>query len=190
MKRLVLSLVLMVAGLAAMAQGNGTLAGQAEMTRKSENLCFTQDGVSKVIPDAEIDLLLNEDACRGYYTGKTLYRVGDGIVRGSWIAIGFGVGVFFSGSLLGFQAVSDNTRNYARLMQMLGAYGFYEGIVSLPAGYILRGVGASKIRGVADDYNQGHQNTAVSYRISPCLMPVNVASQNNVALGMTLSVSF
>ena len=75
-------------------------------------------------------------------------------------------------------------------MQMLGAYGFYEGIVSLPAGYILRGVGASKIRGVADDYNQGHQNTAVSYRISPCLMPVNVASQNNVALGMTLSVSF
>ena len=65
MKRLVLSLVLMVAGLAAMAQGNGTLAGQAEMTRKSENLCFTQDGVSKVIPDAEIDLLLNEDACRG-----------------------------------------------------------------------------------------------------------------------------
>jgi hypothetical protein len=190
MKKLLLSLVLMVAGLVAMAQENEIFAEQGEMVRKGYNLCFAQDGFNNVIPDAKLEQLLDEDACNGYYTGKALYRVGDGIVTGSWIALGFGAGVFFSGSLLGYQATSENIKNLARLMQMLGAYGFYEGIMSLPAGYILRGVGASKIRGVADDYNQGHQNTAVSYRISPCLMPVNVASQNNVALGMTLSVSF
>lgn len=191
MKKLLLSLVLMVAGLVAMAQENEIFAEQGEMVRKGYNLCFAQDGVNYVIPDAKLEQLLDENACNGYYTGKALYRVGDGIVTGSWIALGFGAGVFFSGSLLGYQATSENIKNLARLMQLLGVYGCFEGIMSLPAGYILRGVGAGKIRGVTDDYNQNHRNTAVSYHLWPAIMPVNVPqSQNTVALGMTFGVSF
>ena len=191
MKKLFLSLVLMLAGFAAVAQENSTLPQQGEMMRKNYNLCLIQGAANKVIPDTELEQLLGEDACNGYYTGKALYRVGDGIVRGSWIAIGFGAGAFLSGSFLGFQNPSENTRDFARLMQLLGAYGCYEGIMSLPAGYILRGVGAGKISRVAEEYNQNNQNTAVSYRLSPTIMPVNVPqSQSNVALGMTFSVSF
>ena len=70
MKRLLLSLVLVVASLATMAQGNGTLNQQGEMVRKDHNLCFAQGVGNQIIPDAELLQLLGEEGFDSYCTGR------------------------------------------------------------------------------------------------------------------------
>jgi hypothetical protein len=54
---------------------------------------------------------------------------------------------------------------------MLGILSFIYGNGMIPTGYILRGIGTGKISSIAEEYNQ---NTAISYHLSPAIMPVNV----------------
>jgi len=73
----------------------------------------------------------------------------------------------------------------------VGISAYLNSFLLIPSGYILRGIGAGKISRIAEEYNQNNQNTTVSYRLSPAVMPVNVPqSQSNMALGMTFSVNF
>ena len=61
MKRLLLSLVLVVASLATMAQGNGTLNQQGEMVRKGYNLYFVQGADKVLVSDGELSQILDDD---------------------------------------------------------------------------------------------------------------------------------
>ena len=174
-----------------MAQEETATPERNEMVRKYYRLCFVQGADEVVISDAELEQLLDIDVCNEYYTGKALYRVGDGIIRGSWTAIGFGVGLFFPGLLLGSQPRSNNVKEVAFWMVSMGAFGCIEGLLSLPPGYILRSVGVKKIKGIAEGYNLNNRKTAVHYQLTPSVMPVNVPqSQGHMAYGMTFSINF
>ena len=154
MKKLVLSFVLMIAGLVAIAQENDI---SKKMVRDDYHLCFVQN--NEVIPDVELQKLLSEDVYNSYQTGRVLYKVGNGVKTGGWIAFGAGMGLGLTGLMLSM--------------------------------YDLRGIGAGKISRIAEEYNQNNQSAAISYHLSPSVMPVNVPqSQGNMAYGMTFSVNF
>ena len=191
MKKILLSLVLVIAGLVAMAQEETATPERSEMVRKYYRLCFVQGADEVVISDEDLEHILDIDVCNEYYTGKALYRVGDGIITGSWTAIGFGVGLFIPGVLLGSRSGSETVTEFAILMVTAGVSGFFEGLLSLPAGYALRTVGVKKIKGIVEGYNLNNQKTAVHYQFAPSVMPVNIPqSQGHMAYGMTFSISF
>ena len=189
MKKLFLSLVLMVASFAALAQGNFT---QKEMVRENYNLCFAEN--DKAITDVELQQLLGEDIYGSYCSGRSLYKVGNGLKNGGWAAFGGGLGMMAVGTgllLSAHETENEGTKNGGAVVLYLGMLTFINGNMLIPTGYVLRGIGAGKISGIADDYNLNRKKTAVSYRLSPAVMPVNVPqSQGNMAYGMTFSVNF
>lgn len=189
MKKLLFTMMLMVASFAALAQGN---VAQKEMVRENYNLCFAEN--DKAITDVELQQLLGEDIYGSYCSGRSLYKVGNGLKNGGWAAFGGGLGMMAVGT--GLLINADETSNEVMknggiLVVYLGMITFINGNILIPTGYVLRGIGAGKISGIADDYNLNNKKTAVSCRFSPAIMPVNVPqSQGNVAYGLTFSVNF
>ena len=176
----------MVVGLAALAQENVT---PREMVRDDYNLCFTDN--NQAIPDAELQQLLGEDVYNSYQTGRVLYKVGNGVKTGGWIAFGAGMGTGLTGLMLSMYEESPSLRTTGAVMYVVGISAYLNSFLLIPSGYILRGIGAGKISRVAEGYNQNSGNTAILYRLSPAVMPVNVPqSQGNMAYGMTFSVNF
>ena len=189
MKKLLFTLMLMVVGFTALAQENVT---PQELVRENYNLCFAEN--NKAITDVELQQLLGEDIYGSYCSGRSLYKVGNGLKNGGWAAFGGGLGMIAVGTGLLINAnetVNEVTKNGGLLTLYLGVLTFINGNILIPTGYVLRGIGAGKISGIADDYNLNSKKTAVSYRLSPAVMPVNVPqSQGNMAYGMTFSVNF
>ena len=179
----------MVVGLAALAQENVT---PREMVRDDYNLCFTDN--NQAIADAELQQLLGEDIYGNYCRGRKLFKVGNGLKNGGWAAFGGGLGMAAVGTglmLTAYETENESQGDAGVMVLGLGLISFYAGNLLIPTGYVLRGVGAGKISRIADDYNLNNKNTAVSYRLSPSIMPVNVPqSQGNMAYGMTFSINF
>lgn len=196
MKKLCLLLMMMVASWAAVAQENSTIAGQGEMVRKRSKLCFLNGTEKVVIPETDLMQLLDEKAYDSYCGGRKFFKIGTGLVWGGGAAIGTGVGV----AVLGVHYMRngevvvgepDDTFDRGGRMLVYGVAIATEGIGLIVAGSIFRRIAAGKISRIAEEYNQNNQNTAISYRLSPSIMPVNVPqSQSNVAYGMTFSVNF
>ena len=189
MKKLLFTLMLMVVGLAALAQENVT---PRAMVRDDYNLCFTDN--NQAIPDAELQQLLGEDIYGKYCSGRGLYKVGNGLKNGGWAAFGGGFGTAVVGTMVMVfaHAEENEVKKEAGAMVLgLGLISFYAGNLLIPTGYVLHGIGAGKISRIAEEYNENNPTTAVSYRLSPSIMPVNVPqSQGNMAYGMTFSVNF
>lgn len=186
MKKLVLSFVLMIAGLVAIAQENDI---SKIMVRDDYYLCFVQN--NEVIPDVELQKLLSEDVYNSYQIGRVLYKVGNGVKTGGWIAFGAGMGTGLTGLMLIMYEESQFIRTTGAVMYVVGISAYLNSFLLIPSGYILRGIGAGKISGIADDYNLNNKKTAISCRFSPAIMPVNIPqSQGNMAYGMTFSVNF
>lgn len=186
MKKLVLSFVLMIAGLVAIAQENDI---SKKMVRDDYHLCFIQN--NEVIPDVELQKLLSEDVYNSYQTGRVLYKVGNGVKTGGWIAFGAGMGLGLTGLMLSMYEESQSLRTTGAVMYVVGISAYLNSFLLIPSGYILRGIGAGKISRIAEEYNQNNQSAAISYHLSPSVMPVNVPqSQGNMAYGMTFSVNF
>ena len=179
----------MVVGYAALAQGNVT---PTEMVCENYNLCFAEN--NQAITDVELQQLLGEDIYGSYCSGRSLYKVGNGLKSGGWAAFGGGLGMMAVGTGLLINAnemENERMKNGGVLTLYLGILTFINGNILIPTGYVLRGIGAGKISGIADDYNINNKKTAVSCRFSPAIMPVNVPqSQGNMAYGMTFSVNF
>ena len=193
MKKLCLLLMLMVASFVTMAQENSTIAGQGEMVRKRSKLCFLNGTEKVVIPKTELMQLLDEEAYDSYCGGRRFFKIGTGLTYGGIGVTAAGAGV----AALGAHYMETSEGNYDQYV--MGSEVLVSGIMfclvgsmmMFPAGLVLHGIGAGKISRIAEEYNQNHQNTAVSYRLSPSIMPVNVPqSQSNMAYGMTLSVNF
>ena len=192
MKRLCLLLMIMVAGLVAIAQETGTIAEQGEMVRKRSKLCFLNGTEKVVIPETDLMQILDEEAYDSYGHGRRFFKVGTGLIYGGIGVTAAGVGVV----ALGEHYMRTNEGNYDLYVMrdvLVAGIGLcvYGSIMMLPAGFAFQGIGRGKISKIADEYNQNNKNTAVFYRISPSVMPVNVPqSQSNVAYGMTFSVNF
>ena len=189
MKKLFLLMILVVAGLATMAQKNVT---PKEMVRDGYRLCCVQN--NEVIPDVELQQLLGEDAFNNYCGGRKVYKVGNSLKNGGWAAFGGGLAMIAVGTglLLDEHSNPNETMKYAGVLVLdVGMLLFINGNILIPTGYGLRGMGAGKISRVAEDYNQKAGFSNVSFRVSPSVMSVNIPqSQSNVALGMTFSVNF
>ena len=189
MKKLLFTLMLMVVGFAALAQENVT---PQEMVRENYNLCFAEN--NKAITDVELQQLLGEDIYGSYCSGRSLYKVGNGLKNGGWAAFGGGLGMMAVGTgllLSAHETENEGTKNGGAVVLYLGMLTFINGNMLIPTGYVLRGIGAGKISRIADDYNLNNKKTAISCRFSPAIIPVNVPqSQGNMAYGMTFSVNF
>ena len=196
MKKLCLLFLIVFAGLIVVAQENDTVASQGEMVRKRSKLCF-YDGTKKVtITDTDLTQLLNEEDYDTYCRGRRFFKLGTGLTYGGYTAFGAGLGM----GILGVHYMRngevvvgepDDTFDRGGRMLVYGVAIATEGIGLIVAGSVFRRIAAGKISRIAEEYNQNNQNTAVSYRLSPSIMPVNVPqSQSNVALGMTFSFSF
>ena len=191
MKRLLLSLVLVVASLATMAQGNGTLNQQGEMVRKGYNLYFVQGADKVLVSDGELSQILDDDTFGTYCSQRRKYKLGNALKIGGWAGLGGGIAIGIPGFYLLREHVYDPWGGLGCIMLMSGAGLVLEGIALIPTGYIMRGSSAKKINRIADEYNQNNRNTSVSYSLSPSIMSVNVPqSQANMALGMTFSLNF
>ena len=191
MKRLLLSLVLVVASLATMAQGNGTLNQQGEMVRKGYNLYFVQGADKVLVSDGELSQILDDDTFGTYCSQRRKYKLGNALKIGGWAGLGGGIAIGIPGFYLLREHVYDPWGGLGCIMLMSGAGLVLEGIALIPTGYIMRGSSAKKINRIADEYNQNNRNTSVSYSLSPSIMSVNVPqSQANMALGMTFSLTF
>ena len=191
MKRLLLSLVLVVASLATMAQGNGTLNQQGEMVRKGYNLYFVQGADKVLVSDGELSQILDDDTFGTYCSQRRKYKLGNALKIGGWAGLGGGIAIGIPGFYLLREHVYDPWGGLGCIMLMSGAGLVLEGIALIPTGYIMRGSSAKKINRIADEYNKNNRNTSVSYSLSPSIMSVNVPqSQANMALGMTFSLNF
>lgn len=196
MKKLCLLLMIMIASFVAVAQETGTVAEQGEMVRKRSKLCFLNGTEKVVIPETDLKQLLDEEAYDSYCSGRRLFNLGTGLKYGGYaaFAVGLGVGtlgVHYMRTSESQPYMEDDRFNTGGRLFMLGILSFVYGNGMIPVGYILRGNGAGKISRIAEEYNQNNQNTTVSYRLSPAVMPVNVPqSQGNMAYGMTFSVNF
>ena len=196
MKKLCLLLMIMIASFVAVAQETGTVAEQGEMVRKRSKLCFLNGTEKVVIPETDLKQLLDEEAYDSYCAGRRLFKIGTGLTYGGVGVIAAGVGV----AVLGAHYMStSNTPHSEDDQYIMGSKVFVSGVgfciyssmMIIPAGLVLHGIGAGKISGIADDYNLNNKKTAVSFRVSPSVMPVNVPqSQSNMALGMSFSVNF
>lgn len=197
MKRLLITIVFAIAGLTMMAQENNTPFENSLMIRKKSNLCFAQGTDKKVIIETELLSLLGEDTFNSYCVGKKFYKIGNGLKTGGWCALGAGAAL----NVLGYALYPDdsaqnsndpNHNNQAwKIIGRIGVLVFAEGCTLIPAGYIIRGIGSKKINRIAEEYNQSHQTSSVSYRITPSLIPFCTSeSQTNLAYGMSMSVSF
>ncbi len=190
MKKLLFLLVLMVAGLVATAQEDGTVAGQGEMVREKSDLCFLKDSESVVIPKADLVQLLGEEVYGSYCNGQKLYRIGEGLKNGGWAAFGVGLGTGVLGLELLANGGSEHVGGVGMVLLMAGTWSFVAGNAMIPTGYILRGVGAGKINRVANGYNQNGRNTTVSYRLLPSVMRCHaMPEQAKFSVGMTFSVN-
>ncbi len=195
MKKLLLLLVLVVAGLATMAQENGALPYQGVMVRQDHNLCFMQGVGNTVIPDSELLQLLGGEGYQSYCKGRSLYKTGNGLKNGGWAAFGGGLGLFTLGYVFVAIELSNHTHQgldgVGVALMTTGAVGFAAGNVLLPTGYALRGVASGKISRIAENYNLSHSKTVLSYNISPSVMRCNASpEQANLGLGLTFSLNF
>ena len=191
MKRLLLSLVLVVASLATMAQEYGTWNRQDEMVRKGYNLYFVQGADKVLVSDGELSQILDDDTFGTYCSQRRKYKLGNALKIGGWAGLGGGIAIGIPGFYLLREHVYDPWGGLGCIMLMSGAGLVLEGIALIPTGYIMRGSSAKKINRIADEYNQNNRNTSVSYSLSPSIMSVNVPqSQGNMALGMTFSLNF
>lgn len=196
MKKLCFFLMIMIASFVAVAQETGTVAEQGEMVRKRSKLCFLNGTEKVVIPETDLKQLLDEEAYDSYCAGRRLFKIGTGLTYGGVGVVAAGVGV----AVLGAHYMSTSDTPHSEDDQYImgskvfvSGVGFciYSSMMIIPAGLVLHGIGAGKISGIADDYNLNSKKTAVSYRLSPAVMPVNVPqSQGNMAYGMTFSVNF
>ena len=196
MKNLCIFLMIMMAGLVAVAQETNTIAEQGEMVRKRSKLCFLNGTEKVVIPETDLKQLLDEEAYDSYCAGRRLFKIGTGLTYGGVGVVAAGVGV----AVLGAHYMSTSDTPHSEDDQYImgskvfvSGVGFciYSSMMIIPAGLVLHGIGAGKISGIADDYNLNNKKTAVSFRVSPSVMPVNVPqSQSNMALGMSFSVNF
>ena len=188
--------MIMVASSVAIAQENVLVARQGQMVRKRSSLCFLDGRDKVVIPETELKQLLDEETYDSYRVGKRFFKIGTGLACSGFVAavLGYSVGArgveYMRTSDGDHWADDDQFNKGGRLLTLGVALGFY-GIMMIPGGFVFRGVGAKRINGIADDYNQKNRNTAISYRLLPSVMPLNVPqSQCNMALGMTLGVNF
>ena len=197
MKKLCLLLMIMVASLVAIAQETGTVAEQGEMVRKRSKLCFLNGTEKVVIPETDLKQLLDEEAYDSYRSGRRLFNLGTGLKYGGYATFAVGLGVGTLG--VHYMRTGDESQPYweddrfntGGQLFMLGILSVIYGNGMIAGGYVLRGFGTGKISRIAEEYNQNNQNTTVSYRLSPAVMPVNVPqSQGNMAYGMTFSVNF
>ena len=101
------------------------------------------------------------------------------------------MGLGLTGLMLSMYEESQSLRTTGAVMYVVGISAYLNSFLLIPSGYILRGIGAGKISRIAEEYNQNNQSAAISYHLSPSVMPVNVPqSQGNMAYGMTFSVNF
>lgn len=189
MKKLFLSMLLIMAGIVAFAQCNyneinepivsttTTLltAGGGHMERDGRNL--TLDG--RVLSDAEVKELVGPENYETYLGAQkqiTTGRVFTGVLIGTAAA----TVICWSAAL----ATNNEDLLYLGYIPALGVD------VSCPLMCIFGGIGKGRMNWVADEYNKQSKSTT-SYNLSPSLMRCNaMPEQANLGLGMTFSVNF
>lgn len=189
MKKLFLSMLLVLAGITAFAQCNydevnetvisttTTLltAGGGHMERDGRNL--TLDG--RELTDAEVKELVGAENYETYLSAQkqiTTGRVFTGVLIGTAAAT-----VLCWGAAI---ATGDEDLLYLGYIPALGVD------VSCPLMCIFKGIGKGRMNWVADEYNRQSKSTT-SYNLSPSLMRCNaMPEQASLGFGMTFSVSF
>ena len=189
MKKLFLSMMLVVAGVSVFAQCNYNevnepiispttvmlTAGGGYMERDGRNLKL--DG--RELSDAEVRELVGPENYETYLSAKkqiTTGRVFTGILIGTAVA--------YVACLTSAIVNESQELLYLSYIPAIGVD------VSCPLMCVFSGIGKGRMNWVADEYNK-QRKSLVSYYVSPSLMRCNVMSeQANLCIGMTFSVNF
>lgn len=191
MKKILLSIVFVVASLLTMAQEETALSERGEMVRKNYSLFFIQDVNKVLISDEELTIILDEDTFDTYCSGRRKYKIGNTMAIGAWAGLGGGIAIGVPGFFILREHMKDSLGGLGCIMFMAGSAFFIAGTVMIPVGYIHKNAGVRKINSVVNDYNQNIRKTAFHYQFAPTVMPVNIPqSQGHMAYGMTFSVKF
>jgi hypothetical protein len=184
MKKLFLSLMLVMAGISVFAQCNNNeveepmsssttvmlTAGGGYMARDGRNL--TLDG--RELTDAEVRELVGAENYETYLSAKKQITAGR-VFTGVFIGTAAATVVCWVTAI----AKKDLDLAYTSYIPAIAAD------VSCPLMFIFNGIGKGRMNWVADEYNKS-QRTAMSYSFSPSVMRV----QDNTGLGLTFSFNF
>ena len=189
MKKLFLSILLIVAGITVFAQCNynevnelvvsttTTLltAGGGYMERDGRNLML--DG--RELSDAEVKELVGAENYETYLGAKKQITTGR-VFTVIFIGTAAATVVCWAAAL----ATYNNNLVYLSYIPALGAD------VSCPLMCIFGGIGKGRMNWVAEEYNK-QSKSSVSYNISPSVMRCQATpDQANLGVGMTFSVNF
>ena len=189
MKKLLLSMILVMTSVVLFAQNNSNEANESVMSTTSVIQTVggglmerNGSGLSlngRMLSDEEVKELVGAENYETYLSAKKQIKTGQtftGVFVGSAIAT---AAILFAG--------------YAAQKVSILYLGYIPAIaadVSLPLMCIFKGIGKGRMGWVADDYNK-HSSSSVSYNISPSVMHCNTMSQQTqLGLGMTFSVNF
>ena len=189
MKKLLLSMMLVLTSIVLFAQSNSSETNEPVMSTTS--VIQTVDGGrmerngsglfmnGRMLSDEEIRELVGEENYETYLSARKQIKTGQtftGVFVGSAIAT---VALLFAG-----YAAKNVSIVYLGYIPAIAAD------VSLPLMCIFKGVGKGRMSWVADDYNK-QSRSSVSYDISPSIMRNNtMPEQAQLGLGMTFSISF
>lgn len=189
MKKLFLSLMLVMAGISVFAQCNYNEVGEPNvssttvmltpgggyMARDGRNL--TLDG--RELTDAEVRELVGAENYETYLGAKkqiTTGRVFTGVFIGTAAATAV--------CLITGIANEDPDLVYLSYIPALAAD------VACPLMCIFKGIGKGRMNWVAEEYNK-QSKSSVSYNVSPSLMRCSaMPDQANIGVGMTFSINF
>ncbi len=131
------------------------------------------------LKDEEIKMLVGSENFEVYQSGCRQRSESHALLAAGW-------GLFGLGLVMG--AVEEAIGEDILWVPILSV-----GVVCIPAGYILKGIGIGRINWVADEYNKknGLAENKVYLKINPAIMRASMPNQkNNYALGLNLSVNF
>ena len=189
MKKLILSMILVMASVVLFAQSNtyevnepvkSTISallttGGGHMERDGSGL--TLDG--RMLSDTEVKELVGEENYETYLSARKQIKTGQtftSIFIGSGIAT---IALLFAG----YAARNVSIMKLAYIPAVAAD-------VSLPLMCIFGGIGKGRMSWVADDYNKQNPST-VSYSVSPSLIRCNtLPEQAYPGLGMTFNINF
>lgn len=189
MKKLFLSLMLVMAGISVFAQCNYNevgepnvssttvmlTAGGGYMARDGRNL--TLDG--RELTDAEVRELVGAENFETYLGAKKQITTGR-VFTGVFIGTAAATAVCWVAALV----TRDADLVYLSYIPALAAD------VACPLMCIFKGIGKGRMNWVAEEYNK-QSKSSVSYNVSPSLMRCSaMPDQANIGVGMTFSINF
>ena len=183
MKKLLLSLVLVLSSLVMFAQNENqvetmktsTLSIVGGMERDGKNLVIA----GRELTNDELKAILSADAYETYMSARKQYEKGNGLLIPGWITFGSAMTLAFVAGYTG----NTDLMIPASFLELISD-------VMLPLGFIYKGIGKGRINWVADDFNR-NQNKTYSFNVAPSIMKCNApGATSNMALGMTFSLNF